>query len=81
MYGGVDRRKRPDLRRDCEPPIFSLVAGPPWDGKDLIYEGIASFSRAINRLCIDDGKDLIYEGIASPHARAILRGPRLTEKT
>jgi hypothetical protein len=39
----LERRKRPDLRRDCDAPswgrelIFCLL-----DGKDLTYEGIAT---------------------------------------
>jgi len=53
------------------------------DGKDLIYEGIAT-------PCLDvlfrkskiDGKDLIYEGIAtSRHWSFIFSASSMTEKT
>ncbi len=62
-------RKRPDLRRDCDEPLsfWILVVGAFQDGKDLIYEGIATgrvfASSAVIYLL--DGKDLIYEGIAT----------------
>ncbi len=42
------------------------------DGKDLIYEGIATFSSSLAVLIpdeLDDGKDLIYEGIATPNSQ------------
>ena len=60
-------RKRPDLRRDCDlVQIESLSSGLPGDGKDLIYEGIATnnIHRRLRRHYFD-GKDLIYEGIAT----------------
>jgi len=54
------------------------------DGKDLIYEGIATSPRPCNRPEIVlpfDGKDLIYEGIATAVLRSDFTKPPLTEKT
>jgi len=64
----VQGRKRPDLRRDCDPlkHLTSIFTASVNDGKDLIYEGIAT-AHALDSLFhrIQDGKDLIYEGIAT----------------
>ncbi len=44
------------------------------DGKDLIYEGIATCpARHPFSNCILDGKDLIYEGIATPIVRPLMQ--------
>jgi len=43
--GKKSRRKRPDLRRDCDAASLSAVSSSVIiDGKDLIYEGIATLS-------------------------------------
>jgi len=44
---------------------FIIVTLPPEDGKDLIYEGIATEIEHLMVQGISDGKDLIYEGIAT----------------
>ena len=52
------------------------------DGKDLIYEGIAT--RQVHfeiSFLVIDGKDLIYEGIATALNASLKRPATLTEKT
>ena len=52
------------------------------DGKDLIYEGIATHpDRSFIEFETPDGKDLIYEGIATVLKQLNVRLGRLTEKT
>jgi len=62
------RRRRPDLRRDCDKqcagPIHYWLAR---DEEDLIYEGIATaaFLCRLRVAIYPDEEDLIYEGIAT----------------
>ena len=61
------RRQRPDLRRDCD-AVWIAPEGyfhRHRDDKDLIYEGIATFTVENINPGLNDDKDLIYEGSAA----------------
>ena len=47
------RRRRPDLRRDCDSHLCPQYTMSPRDDEDLIYEGIATLSNSFHNPCLD----------------------------
>ena len=71
MFLPAWRRRRPDLRRDCDGLVAVFGYRCP-DDEDLIYEGIATQYGGVlfrSRQFFADDEDLIYEGIATIRIR------------